>query len=172
MKRLTVVFLTISAILAAGYAGITLYDEGLRYGRMWETPAVKPHEEPVFIMEKGTVPIEGGEALFRAAKREGVSSPFEKASPAAFLAGEKGYLNHCVHCHGKCLDGKGTVGQSFSPLAKDLRDSQIQGQTDGQLFNTISYGKWRMPSLASTVAADDRWLVIFYLRSAAVDRKG
>src|SRR4030042_2944740 len=171
MRRLAVVFLAISVILAAGYGVITLYDEGLRYGRMWETPAVKAHEEPLFIMEKGTVPVEGGEALFRAAKEEGISSPLKEASPAIFLAGEKGYLNHCVHCHGKHLDGKGTVGQSFSPSAKDLRDSQIQGQTDGGLFNAISYGKMRMPSLASTVAADDRWLIIFYLRSAAVDRK-
>jgi hypothetical protein len=34
---------------------------------MWQTPVIKPHEKPIPVMAAGSVPVNGGEALYRAA---------------------------------------------------------------------------------------------------------
>ena len=41
------------------YHALMFYDNNFRYGRMRETPAVKPHEEPLILMEAGVVPVTG-----------------------------------------------------------------------------------------------------------------
>ncbi len=62
MKRLIILAGFISVLLITAYGVITLYDHHLKFGRMWETPAVRPHEEPMLIMEDGVIPFKGGEA--------------------------------------------------------------------------------------------------------------
>jgi hypothetical protein len=55
-------------------------------GRMWETPAIKPHENPIPVMAAGSVPVNGGEALFRANRRRSRSTPPFALSDAAAVA--------------------------------------------------------------------------------------
>jgi len=120
MKRLAVLGIAFSVILSIAYAGITLYDEYLSFGRMWETPAVKPHEEPLLVMAEGTVPVDGGEAALRVGQGDRLEDPDPDRSMKRMFAGKTVYDRYCIHCHGKALDGQGTVWQSFSPLAQDL----------------------------------------------------
>jgi mono/diheme cytochrome c family protein len=165
MKRFVFVVVVLAAVLWAGYSAFIYYDNNFRYGRMRETPVVKPHEDPIPTMDKDAVPIHGGEALLRIGEGEELSSPLTYNAPETLAAGKKAYFNFCVPCHGKNLDGLGTVGQSFYPLPRNLKSPQVLDQGDGFLFHTISFGKERMPGLATTIAVENRWAVIHYVRS-------
>jgi mono/diheme cytochrome c family protein len=166
MKRIIILAGIMSIVLLAAYGGITLYDYNLKYGRMWETPAVKPYEEPILIMEAGVVPFTGGEAMFRTAAASELESPFESDDIGTIVLGRKKYFTYCAQCHGADHDGNGTVGQSFSPLPANLRSPRIQSLSGGALFKEISYGvpNGRQPPLATTIDISDRWRIIAYLK--------
>jgi mono/diheme cytochrome c family protein len=134
---------------------------------MWETPAVRPHEKPLLIMEAGIVPSHGGEARYRTAPAESLTSPLARGNPEDLIKGKQLYFSFCAPCHGQFHDGKGTVGQSFFPLPNDLRSEKIQRSSDGILFKDISYGipGGRQPPLATTIRVEDRWRIIAYLKS-------
>jgi mono/diheme cytochrome c family protein len=138
--------------------------------RMWETPAVRPHEEPLLIMDEKTVPVSGAELTYRMADGKNLASPVASGDPEAVEAGRVGYQTYCAQCHGKYHDGNGTVGQSFAPLPTDLRGGKVQSQTDGEIFKTMSYGlvDGRQPALASTIAVPERWAIAAYIKSLGV----
>jgi len=167
MVRILSVVLIASTLLLVAWGAITAYDELLSVGRMWQTPAIKPHEKPILVMASGSVPVSGGEALFRAATDEALQPPFALTEPAAIAAGKTAYQHYCIHCHGKNFDGYGTVGQSFAPPPGDLRSDKVQAMLAGTLFKEISYGipGGRQPPLATTMAVDDRWNAIAFVKS-------
>ena len=165
MKR--VIFLAAFATIAVLgiYYVITFYDMNLKWGRMANTSVVRPHEEPLLLMESGTVPFKGGEALLKAGLSSGRPTAKKAPSPAMVTLGEKEYQVFCSHCHGEKMDGFGTVGQSFNPLPTDLLSEQVAGKSDGDLFLHISYGGERSPALATSMSEESRWAVISFLRA-------
>lgn len=167
MKRSLIVISVSVFVLGAVYAVITLYDRYLPAGRMWDTPAIRPHENPIPDMYSGTVPFAGGEAQFRSLPADALTPPFYLQDPDVIAEGKEGYGFFCIHCHGKYHDGQGTVGQSFSPLPGDLRSSKVQTAHPGALFKEISYGipGTRQPPLATTIDIDDRWRIVAYVKS-------
>lgn len=168
MKRIVVIVILLAAALSAAYGALIYYDNNFKYGRMRETPAVKPHEDPIPNMDEGVVPVHGGEALFRHGKGEALSSPLKCDAPKTLAAGKRAYFTYCVPCHGRYLDGLGTVGQSFYPLPTNLKSPEVLNQDDASLFYTIGFGQKRMPALATTIAVNDRWAVIHYVRAFTV----
>ena len=68
MKRISILVLVIATILTAAYTAITLYDQNLKVGRMWETPAVRPHEQTLHVMKTGVIPADGGEMLYKSTR--------------------------------------------------------------------------------------------------------
>jgi len=167
MKKFVFLILILVAAFVA-YEALMFYDNNFSYGRMRETPAVKPYEHPLLIMEPGTVPFEGGEALYRAATPESLVSSVPLDDAEVIGRGAKQYFTYCQQCHGLQHDGNGTVGQSFAPLPTDLRSGRIQQQSSGYLFQHISYGiggTGRQPALATTVSIDKRWEIIAYIKS-------
>jgi len=167
MKQILFLFILVSVVFTGAYGVITLYDNSLQTGRMWETPAVRPHEQPIPVMAPGIVPFNGGEALTRAAGVADLISPPTSDSAYNFKPTEKAYTVFCSQCHGRNHDGMGTVGQSFQPLPGDLRSQKVQSMSDGAIFKEISYGKpgGRQPPLATTISASDRWQIIAYIKS-------
>lgn len=167
MVRILSIGLIAAAVLLAAWGVLTAYDELLTVGRMWRTPAIKPHEAPIPVMAAGSVPVSGGEALYRAAAAESLTSPVKLTEAAAIATGKTVYQHYCVQCHGKHFDGYGTVGQSFAPPPLDLRSDKVQRMPAGDLFKEISYGipGGRQPALATTIAVEDRWNVIAYVKS-------
>lgn len=165
VKKIIIVIIPI-AVLVGGHYGLTLFDNVLTVGRMWETPAVRPHEEPLLVMAPGVVPFEGGEAVFRAASPGELTSPLPEGDSGVAL-GREGYFLFCAQCHGTVHDGNGTVGQSFHPLPTDLRSARVQELSPGKLFKEISYGveKGRQPPLATTIDVIDRWRIVAYVKS-------
>lgn len=167
MKPLIIIVVVIACVLSAAYGALTYYDNNFKYGRMWETPQVRPHEEPIISMEKGVIPFHGGEELWRTGKGRDLFSPLTEAYPDIIEKGKSAYFTYCTQCHGKHHDGMGTVGQSFAPLPGDLRSAKVQSMPEGQLFHEISYGipEGRQPALATTIEAMDRWRIIAYVKS-------
>ncbi|MBW2367724.1 MAG: c-type cytochrome [Deltaproteobacteria bacterium] len=166
MKRL-LFLLVVAAVVSAGLYGLSIYDIQFPLGRMWETPAIRPHETPIPPMASGIIPIHGGEAQYRNLSGDEIISPLAPGDPAVISQGRTLYGIYCTQCHGKNHDGMGTVGQSFAPLPGDLRSPKVQGMTAGKLFHEISYGlpEGRQPALATTIAVADRWRIVEYVKS-------
>lgn len=166
MKKLMFLFILI-LLGIGGYHALMIYDNRFPFGRMRETPAVRPHEEPLLVMEQDVVPFDGGEALIRATPAAELLSPLVENLAAHIEEGKKLYLTYCAQCHGKSLDGNGTVGQSFHPLPADLRSPKVRSLSVGAIFKEISYGKpgGRQPALATTISIHNRWQIVSYLKS-------
>jgi mono/diheme cytochrome c family protein len=167
MKKYIAVALLLVVIVLVVYEGLIFYDNNFKYGRMWETPAVRHYEDNPFNMEDGVVPFKGGEALFIATTGEDLISPFQMNDPDVIKLGKDLYFTYCAQCHGKAHDGNGPVGQSFHPLPTDLRSPEVQTRPVGVLFKSISYGipNGRQPPLATTIELTDRWRIIAYMKS-------
>ncbi len=167
MKKIIGLFIIIGIVGFGAYEALMYYDNNFRYGRMRETPAVRPHEDPLLIMEEGIVPVNGGESTIRASAAGDLFSAVDMNDPAQIARGKAVYLTYCAQCHGYDHDGNGTVGQSFQPLPTDLRSLQVQTQPTGELFKSVSYGipGGRQPALQTTITIDDRWRVISYVKS-------
>lgn len=167
MKR----FLTFALLLVfagvLGYEALIWVDNYFPFGRMRETPAVRPHEEALLVMPSGIVPFAGGEELFMATPVQDLKAPFDMNDPAAVEKGGRLYLTYCAQCHGIHHDGNGTVGQSFAPLPTDLRSQKVQALPEGLHFKEISFGvpDGRQPALATTIEATDRWRIVAYVKS-------
>ena len=167
MKKIIGLFIVVAIVVLAVYHALIYYDNNFRYGRMRETPAVRPYEEPLLIKEAGLVPVTGGEAIFRASAGSDLRSPIDMIQPAVIARGKAVYLIYCAQCHGHNHDGKGTVGQSFAPLPTDLRSAKVQDSPSGVLFKNVSYGipDGRQPPLHATITVEDRWKVVAYVKS-------
>lgn len=157
-------------LLVFGTVTTTFYQACSPHNRMWETPAVRPHEEPLIVMEDGRVPFQGGEAVFREVYGDEIRSPLPLKDAAVIAAGEEQYGLYCAQCHGKYQDGYGTVGQSFAPKIPDLRTESVQYMNDGDLFQYISYSfpGSRHPGLATTIQMSDRWRIVAFLKSLGI----
>lgn len=167
MKKMLLMLLLPAAVIAVAYYALITYDNAFRYGRMRETPAVRPHEKPLPVMEAGIVPFSGGEMNYRVQNSLDLTSPLNLNAVETIQRGKWVYSTYCAQCHGKNQDGNGTVGQSFAPLPTDLRGKKVQSEPEGRIFKHISYGasNSRQPALAATVDILDRWRVIAYVKS-------
>jgi len=149
---------------------VVLALSGCDYARMKDDEAMQTYETRLPEMAKGAIPIYGGiEAL-----RQSVPDELHNPVPMTMESVERGkerYSFYCAQCHGPMADGHGTVGQSFAPLPTNLTISDVQDQSDGQLFYNISLGINRHPPLAATVAVENRWAIINYLRYLGSQQK-
>ncbi len=160
------IFIAIFALVALTgvYTVITLYDSNLKIGRMYQTPVVRPYEEPLLVTDERTVAFTRSEAMIKEELKHTYPVIPTGQNKAFLEKGEKEYKTFCSHCHGNFLDGLGTVGQSFHPLPTNLTGEKAIRLTDKELFNTISYGTKRTPALASSMSVESREAVIGYIR--------
>lgn len=160
-------FLAVFALIVGtgAYEVITLVDTNLKAGRMYQTPVVRPHEEPELAMDHRTIASGQSEALIKENLTNHTLPPALPWPEDVILAtGKKEYTAFCSPCHGPNLDGLGTVGQSFFPLPTDLTKEKAAGLTDQELFAVISYGSKKTPAFASSMSVESREAVIRYLR--------
>jgi mono/diheme cytochrome c family protein len=167
MKKMLVAIPVLLLVLLGVYQALMFYDNQFPLGRMRETPAVRPHERPILIMDEAAVPTGGGEALYKTAAPTRLTSPIDMTAPTAVENGKTVYFTYCHQCHGSQYDGNGTVGQSFAPRPRDLQSERVQTRSAGELFHEISYGipGGRQPALATTIDITERWQVVAYVQS-------
>ena len=161
MKKVLFLAVFAAVALTGAYTVITLYDSTLKAGRMNQTPVIRPHEEPLLVMDKRIVAFQKSETLV---KEKLIEESLKDTFPllptgfdkAVLAKGEKDYQTFCSHCHGAKLDGLGTVGQSFFPLPANLTGKKVSDLSDKELFAIISYGSEKTPALASSMTVESR----------------
>jgi mono/diheme cytochrome c family protein len=140
------------------------------YGKMKEDDAVHTYRAYIPEMPSKTIPTEGGIQILREANPDELINPIAY-SEESVQHGKEAYGYYCIQCHGPLADGLGTVGQSFALLPANLKAPNVQDQSDGSLFYRISLGFNRHPPLWYTVAEDNRWSIINYMRSLAMSKE-
>ena len=134
------------------------------YGRFKDQEALRAYKVEIPQMPQGSIPVRDSIQILRESKPGDLHNPIV-VSLESVAKGKERYGYFCVMCHGPKADGNGTVGQSFYPLPANLASPSVQKQSDGELFYKIYFGFRRHPQLIYTVAGDDRWLIINYIRS-------
>ncbi len=105
-------------------------------------------------------------AIPRAARRE--QTPLEATSENV-SEGHDQFTARCASCHGTDADGKTAMGRALYPRVPDLRSSQTQSLTDGELHYIIENGVQLtgMPALAKPHQENtsDSWKLVLFIRS-------
>jgi len=102
--------------------------------------------------------------------------PFE-VTKTVIDRGQERFNIYCAPCHDKAGTGHGLIGQhapeafgnmpDFGEVCKgntECTGERLRKAPDGELFQTITNGKGRMPSYAAQIPEDDRWAIVTWLR--------
>ena len=79
--------------------------------------------------------------------------------------GQQRYAINCAPCHGAAGDGKGITGRYGMIAMANFHDARLVKMPDGEIFNTITYGKNLMGAYGPNVTVTDRWAIIAYIRA-------
>lgn len=76
------------------------------------------------------------------------------------------FADHCAICHGNDGSGKTEIGQNLYPKTPDLRQSETQNLTDGQIYYIIHNGirLTGMPAWGGPGKDDDSWELVLFIR--------
>ena len=81
-------------------------------------------------------------------------------------SGRERFDIYCAPCHSKLGDGNGITKKiGDMPAVANLHDKRIVEMADGEIFNTITFGKSTMGAYGPIVPAQDRWAIVAYLRA-------
>ncbi len=86
--------------------------------------------------------------------------------------GQQRFNINCSPCHGMQADGNGVVKKLGLATVANLHDKRIVELPDGEIFNTITYGKNTMGPYGANVTIDDRWAIVAYLRALQLSQLG
>ncbi len=105
----------------------------------------------------------------RAARKEN-PLPSEAKSIAQ---GKELFEGACLPCHGTFGKGDGPAAAALEREGKpirpgDLSNPKLRDQTDGALFWKVSEGKTPMPAFQEAFTEEQRWQVINYVRTLAI----
>jgi mono/diheme cytochrome c family protein len=105
-----------------------------------------------------------------------------KVDPEAVRAGGVIYQARCSSCHGEKGRGDGPVALYLWPRPRDLSTASYMLRTtasgelptDEDLFRTITLGMagTAMPAWGSALSVEQRWQVVFYIKTFAADLFG
>lgn len=105
-------------------------------------------------------------AIPRKARQE--ANPWQ-ATPDVLKEARESFLDRCAVCHGPDGAGRTGVGRNLYPKVPDLRSSQMQNLTDGEIRYIIRNGVrltgmpgWAKPHDEQT---DDSWKLVLLIRS-------
>ena len=79
--------------------------------------------------------------------------------------GQQRYAINCAPCHGAAGDGKGITARYGMIAMANFHDARLVKMPDGEIFNTITYGKNLMGAYGPNVTVTDRWAIIAYIRA-------
>src|SRR5437762_12676870 len=88
-------------------------------------------------------------------------SSSQAASPVAGDGAET-FKAKCAACHGP--DGAGNAAAGKAMKVRDLTSSDVQAQTDDQLYDIITKGKGKMPAYGNSLGADKCKELVAFIR--------
>lgn len=86
-------------------------------------------------------------------------------TPALLERGRQRFEITCSPCHGSQADGNGITHHFGMSIVANLHDKRIVELADGEIFDTVTYGKGLMSGYGTVMPPEDRWAVIAYLRA-------
>jgi len=111
-------------------------------------------------------------ALARNARR--LSWPFDAraaknpvaSSPKILREARLHFADHCAVCHGNDGGGDSMMGRGMYPKPPDLRKSETQNLSDGEIFWIIENGVrfTGMPAFGGHGPTDDSWKLVLFIR--------
>jgi mono/diheme cytochrome c family protein len=94
---------------------------------------------------------------------EYLKDPFP-ATPEIQAEGKAIFNIYCIHCHGANGMGDGTVAGKLPGPPPAYSGAQLKDITEGEMYQTLEYGKGLMGSHASQLSVDQRWKIIRYVQ--------
>ena len=94
----------------------------------------------------------------------GTGIPFE-VTPAIMQRGQERYNINCAVCHGATGQGNGIASKYGLNGIANQHQQRIRDMADGEIFNTITWGKNTMMGYGANIQVSDRWAIICYLRA-------
>ena len=79
--------------------------------------------------------------------------------------GQQRYAINCTPCHGASGDGKGITSKYQMLAMANFHDIRLVKMPDGEMFNTITYGKNLMGGYGPNISITDRWAIVAYVRA-------
>jgi mono/diheme cytochrome c family protein len=146
--------------------------EGINYNNMPVPGTVSRSESYVYHLERD----KSGDTANYAASHL-TQNPVTSLSKAAYTETERLYLVNCAICHGAKLDGNGPLWKDGSgPFpakpATLVGDAKYESMSDGTMFYSVTYGRNLMGSYASQLTTQQRWDIIYYIKSKQAEAKG
>ena len=110
-------------------------------------------------------------ATGRMGNQWGNGIPFE-VTAAVMERGRERYTINCAVCHGATGLGNGIASKYGLNSIANFQQQRLRDMADGEIFNTITWGKNTMLGYGSNIQVPDRWAIICYLRSLQRAQKG
>jgi mono/diheme cytochrome c family protein len=86
------------------------------------------------------------------------------ASPQNIHDGMAHFADHCATCHANDGSGQSDIGPNLYPKPPDMRASDTQNLTDGEIYYTIANGVRLSAMPASDHSAEDNWKLVLFIR--------
>ncbi len=135
-------------------------------GTVAKTPAYKVSGEPLEVNGKPVYPYE--DSPVNTGRVTGTTNWVENipvpVTRQLLDRGQQRFQINCSPCHGPAGDGKGITAKYGMVAMANFHDKRLVEMTDGEIFNTITYGKNLMGAYGPNVEVLDRWAIISYVR--------
>jgi mono/diheme cytochrome c family protein len=86
------------------------------------------------------------------------------ASENNLREGREHFADHCAFCHANDGGGQSETGPNLYPPPPDLRQSQTQNLTDGEIYSIIANGVRLTGMPASGHGPEDNWRLVLFVR--------
>ncbi len=99
------------------------------------------------------------------ASERDAKNPFA-TTPEVLSEARAHFADHCAICHGNDGSGKTEIGQNLYPKTPDMRQSETQSLTDGQMYYIIHNGirLTGMPAWGGPDKDNDSWRLVSFIR--------
>ena len=168
--RRAVVFAVVAGALAA-------CDDQIKYVPVFSTmstqPSVEAYENAPRPRVAGTMAIDG-ERHYDLFEADSMLVNPTSGSAAEIAQGGEIFNVFCTPCHGTAGQGDGpVVGPNRIPEIPllNITTDLTRSYSDGYIFGMITNGRGLMPSYRR-IPADERWLVVNYVRQLQRDAAG
>jgi mono/diheme cytochrome c family protein len=148
-----IILMGLASVATLGWLGYRLFTTGF-------SAKTEPHAIEVFLARQIrhlAIPIE----------QRNTPNPVP-LSPDLLKEGLAHFADHCAGCHANDGSGQTPIGKNVYPKAPDLRLSDTQSMSDGELFWVIHHGIrfTAMPAWGEGDPAQDKdsWKLIHFIR--------